>query len=107
MEKQAGTMLEEMQQTNEALVRDTAASLARAEAGSLQRIKAKDSEIHALQQLVLQTKQDAAEKIKAAIEECVGAPSPATSPQRLVRKRATPCRRSRAGETRRWARGLG
>eukprot|EP00037_Helgoeca_nana_P009372 m.82133 g.82133 ORF g.82133 m.82133 type:complete len:747 (-) comp19537_c1_seq1:91-2331(-) len=69
VEKQAGTMLEEMQQTNEALVRDTAASLARAEAGSLQRIKAKDSEIHALQQLVLQTKQDAAEKIKAAIED--------------------------------------
>lgn len=75
-------MLEEMQQTNEALVRDTAASLARAEAGSLQRIKAKDSEIHALQQLVLQTKQDAAEKIKAAIEECVGAPSLATSSPR-------------------------
>lgn len=71
VETRARTMLEEMQKTNEALVNDTAASLARAEAKTAQRLSAKDSEIQSLQQLVLQTKQEAAEKIKAAIEEYV------------------------------------
>ena len=51
------------------LLQDAAASLARVNAAHAQQMAAKDAEIQSLRQIVLETKEQAAKKVRTAIEE--------------------------------------
>eukprot|EP00041_Stephanoeca_diplocostata_P038353 m.1504163 g.1504163 ORF g.1504163 m.1504163 type:complete len:769 (-) comp25208_c0_seq34:228-2534(-) len=65
----AKLLMQDMQSTSETLHQDAAATIARLESERDQQAALKNAEIKELKQLVLETRQDAAAKVKASIEE--------------------------------------